>query len=181
MIIKNPFTAAKRLTAILVALAGFGIDAEDEKTDVAAAIQAKIDEAKGSTDVAGAIKLALDKEREAHVATTTVLREKADMFDALEKQASEAGIDLRTVAGAGTLAETIDGKARDTAKKVLGQNAPESVEIDAAPEAPPAGSNAALAAQYSSLLEAGKKEEASALFSKHAAAILPFLDIELPE
>lgn len=148
MSILNPFAAAKRLTAVLAALAGIGIDAEDEKTDIAAALQAKIDEAKASADVSGAVQTAvqaaLEKEREAHLATTTVLREKAEMFDALEKQAQDAGIDLRATAKGGTLAKDLDGKARDHAKKILGSNAPDpNTEIDPAPSAPPTGSKAA--------------------------------------
>jgi len=177
----NLFATTKRLAAIVTALAGFGINAEDEKTDIAAAIQAKIDEAKASTDVAGAVKLALDKEREAHAATTTVLREKAEMFDALEKQAQESGIDLRIAVKGEGIAKEIDDRARDHARKILGQNAPENAEIDPAPDAPPTGSNAALATKYSSLLQEGKKEEASEFYAKHSDAILPFLTLELPE
>lgn len=176
----NMFTAAKRLTAILAALAGIGIDASDEKTDVAAAIKAKIDEAKGSTDVDAAVKAAVEKEREAHAATTAVLREKAEMFDALEKQATESGIDLRAAAKGDGIGKEIDGKARDHAKKILGQNAPENHEIDPAPDAPPAGSDASIAARYDALVASGNKDEASRFYSAHSEAILRCIKIELP-
>lgn len=174
----NLFTAGKRFAAIAAALLVHGINAEDEKTDVAAAIQAKIDEAKAASDVEGAVKSAVDKEREAHASTTAVLREKAAMFDALEKQASESGIDLRAIAAGESLAKTIDSKARDQAKKILGQNAPDNVQVDAAPDAPVSGGKAA---QYLKLCEAAEGGDAKAcaerdkFFADHSREILPDL------
>lgn len=175
----NLFTATKKLSAIIAVLAGIGIDANDDKVDLATALAEKLDAAKGSVDVDAAVQAALDKERDAHLATTTVLREKADMFDALEKQATEAGIDLRAAANGEGIGKAIDGKARDHAKKILGSNAPEAADLADAPSAPPAGSAGALTKEYLALREAGDDAKASELMAKHGDSILANISVDI--
>lgn len=206
----NPFTAHKRLTALAATLLAFGIDLEATE-DAGAALQAKLDDAaKASKDqIAAAVAKATEAEREALKATMEVLTgkaalldaldkqataagvelaalskdgtlqatlDRASLFEALEKQATAEGLDLRAMAKDGALSSTIDSKARETAKEVLGSNAPPKVGIDPGPDAVPTG--VALARKYEELCakaqegDATAKAEAEAMFAEHGDQIL---------
>lgn len=164
---KNLFKATARLNAIDPQLTAIGIDLEATE-DVGAAIKAKIDEATA-------------KEREAVKATIEVLTTRVKAFEALEKQAKEAGLDLEAMASEGGVAKVLEEAGREQAREALGILAPPAIEATVGQDALPAGFD--LVAKYEELDKEAKGGDPAAVkaradfFQAHAAELLPHLKL----